>query len=102
MSDPEMDRKIEQLRRDLTEKLGELRRRAADAKLVLSPSTYWRSPQIRIAIGFAIGFAIGARRPAAAEVGAREGLLRAIVRTGLCAAASALVTRSLSPSRDSS
>jgi hypothetical protein len=60
---------------------------------VLSPATYWKSPWIRLGIGAAIGFAMVDRRPAVAHT--HERLVHAIIRAGLCAAASALVARSL-------
>src|SRR3954471_14961141 len=97
MSDAETNRHIDELRGNLTEKLGELHRRATHVKLALSPSTYWNNPWIRIGIGAAIGFALVDRRPAAART--HEGLVHAIVRAGLCAAASALVARSLAVPR---
>ena len=97
MSAAETNRNIEELRSSLTEKLGELHRRATHAKLVLSPSTYWKNPWIRLGIGAAIGFAIVDRRPAGART--HEPLVHAIVRAGLCAAASALVARSLAVPR---
>jgi hypothetical protein len=98
MSDAETNHHIDELHNNLTEKLGELHRRAAHAKRVLSPSTYWNNPWIRLGIGAAIGFAIADRRPAAART--HEGLVHAVVRAGLCAAASALVARSLAIPRD--
>jgi hypothetical protein len=97
MSDAETSHNIEELRGGLTEKLGELHRRATHAKLVLSPGTYWKNPWIRLGIGAAIGFVMIDRRPAAART--HEPLVHAIVRAGLCAAASALVARSLAVPR---
>lgn len=90
MSDAKHD--VEELRGSLTEKLGELHRRATHAKVVFSPSTYWKSPWIRLGVGAAIGYAITRRNNANRT---HEGLVHAIVRAGLSAAASALVIRAL-------
>ena len=89
------DRTIDELRISLADKLGELHRRASHAKLALSPATYWHNPWVRLGIGVAIGFAVGHRRRASTRT--HEGLLHAIVRAGLSAAASALVVQSLAP-----
>ena len=93
MSNIETNRKIEELRTSLTEKLGELHRRATSAKETLSPWHHWKNPWVRIGIGAVIGFAVGRRRPAEART--HESLVHSIVRAGLSAAAAVLVTRSL-------
>ena len=84
---------IDELRGNLTEKLGELHRRATRARVVLSPSTYWDNLWVRVGIGVAIGYAMR-RRPGTA-VPNHESLVHAIVRAGLSAAASGLVIRAL-------
>ena len=91
MSD-QSTRKIEDLRTDLTDKLGELHRRARHARAVLSPSTYWKNPWIRLGIGVAIGFALRGRRDSVAPQ-THEGLAHAVIRAGLSTTATILVTQ---------
>ncbi|HEX4423747.1 MAG TPA: hypothetical protein VH165_37810 [Kofleriaceae bacterium] len=91
--------KIDELRGSLADKLGELHRRATYAKRLLTPATYWRNPWARLGLGAAIGFLVasGRRNPNAVH----EGLLHAMVRSGLSAAVAALVSRSLPGALDS-
>jgi hypothetical protein len=56
MADLETTQRIEELRTNLSEKLGELHRRAKHTKEILSPSTYWQNPWVRVGIGFALGW----------------------------------------------
>ena len=93
---------VDELRAKLTEKLGELHRRANHATELMSPLRYWRDPLVRFGIGVAIGFVIaGSRRPAYLPPGAvavpsgGDGILGSMVRAGLIAATSALVSRAL-------
>src|ERR1700712_4150339 len=90
-------RNIEDLRASLSERLEELHRRANTATAMLSPlkrwrETYWRNPMVRFGLGAVMGFAIGGRRAGTAQ---HEGILHAIVRAGLMAATTSLVTRAL-------
>jgi hypothetical protein len=98
MSDLETNQKIDDLRHDLAEKLGELHRRAVHTKQVLSPSTYWNNSWIRLGIGAAVGFALGSYRRGAART--HEGLVHSIVRAGLGAAVTSVVTRALATKGD--
>jgi hypothetical protein len=93
MADPRTNRNIEDLRASLADKLEELHRRASTVTRVLSPSTYWNDPVVRFGIGVAIGLIVGSRGRANAAT--HEGLAHAIVRAGLTAATSALITRTL-------
>jgi hypothetical protein len=80
-------RSLDDLRRDLTDKLGELHRRATHAKHALSPSTYWQSPWLRVGLGLVGGLVIGGQLRGVT----RGGVLRAIAFVGL----GAIVGRSL-------
>jgi hypothetical protein len=92
MTDPETLLRVEQLRGSLGDKLGELHRRASELKRALTPSSYWRNPWVRFAVGATIGFALsGGRRGPRTH----ESLVHAMVRAGLSAAVGAIVTRQL-------
>ena len=93
MADSQTNRNIEELRASLSDKLEELHRRASSATKLLTPSTYWNDPVVRFGIGVALGLVIGSRGRAASA--SHEGLVHAIVRAGLTAATSALITRAL-------
>lgn len=93
MADPQTNRNIEELRASLSDKLEELHRRASTVTRVLAPSTYWNDPVVRFGIGVAIGLMVGSRGRASSA--SHEGLVHAIVRAGLTAATTALITRTL-------
>lgn len=85
------ERSIDELRESLGEKLAELHRRAKHARALMSPAAYLRHPWVRVGIGCALGAALASER----RERAYEGLVHAIVRSGLMAAAHVLVTRAL-------
>jgi len=93
MADARTNRNIEDLRASLSDKLEELHRRASTVTKVLTPSTYWNDPVVRFGLGVAIGLVVGSRGRAPSA--SHEGLVHAIVRAGLTAATSALITRAL-------
>jgi hypothetical protein len=95
MPDSETTKKLDDLRTNLTDKLGELHRRATHAKLVLSPWSYWKNPWVRLGIGAAVGFVLGQRSTGRTH----ESLAHAVVRAGLSAATAVLVTSALTQSR---
>ena len=77
----------------MADKLEELHRRASTVTKVLTPSTYWNDPVVRFGIGVAIGLLVGSRGRSSSAT--HEGLAHAIVRAGLTAATTALITRTL-------
>lgn len=83
---------IDELRAGLSDKLEELHRRANRATQVLAPSTYWNDPVVRFGIGVAVGLAIGMRGERKDGEG---GLLYSMMRAGLSAAASALISKAI-------
>jgi hypothetical protein len=85
--------KIEQLRSSLGDKIAEIQRRASHAKEMLTPAHYWRNPWVRLGLGVIIGYAFGSRRRDGDA--SHEGLIHAVVRSGLGTAASVLVNRTL-------
>lgn len=85
---------IDELRAGLSDKLEELHRRANRATQVLAPSTYWNDPVVRFGIGVAVGLAIG-MRGRGDDHDRGGGLLYSVVRAGLSAAASALITKAM-------
>jgi hypothetical protein len=85
------DLQIELARRDLSDKLDELRRRAHQLRTWMSPATYWNMPMLRFGVGFVVGYALG-RRPASAG---SPSMLRAVIRAGLAAASASLVRQAL-------
>jgi hypothetical protein len=93
MADSQTNRNIEDLRASLADKLEELHRRASRVTKVLTPSTYWNDPVVRFGLGVAIGLMVGSRGRTSSA--AHEGLVHAIVRAGLTAATTALITRAL-------
>jgi hypothetical protein len=94
---------LENLRSNLTAKLGELHRRAVHAKRTLSPATYLDQPWVRYgvaaAIGLAAGYVLGGRKSSAAGT-VSDGIVHGIVRAALSAGAAALVSRALHPDSD--
>lgn len=52
-------RSVDELRDALTEKLGELHRRAVHAKEVVTPATYVANPWMRIGVGLVAGAVVG-------------------------------------------
>lgn len=91
MADSVTSKAIEELRQGLQDKLEELHRRANRATQVLTPSTYWNDPVVRFGIGVAIGLAIGTRGKARDG----DGLLYSMVRAGLTATTTALISRAI-------
>src|SRR3954466_9039496 len=100
MADLLTNRTIEELRATLSNKLEELHRRANAATKVLTPARYWNDPIVRFGIGVAIGLAIGARRTRGDSD--RDGLLYSMVRAGLTATTTALITRAIAASEPAS
>ena len=94
MSDTTSNARIEELRSSIGDKLAEIQRRAAHAKDLLTPSTYWNNPWVRLGIGVVIGYAFGSRRRDG-DGSSHEGLIHSVVRSGLGTAASVLVGRTL-------
>jgi|SRR4051794_6843306 hypothetical protein len=92
MADLATVQRIEQLRSSLGDKLAELQRRANHAKERLTPSYYWRNPWVRFGVGAVIGLALAGRRRG--QPGS-EGLLHSMIRAGLSAAVTGVITRSL-------
>ena len=56
---PPQARSVDELRDSLTEKLGELHRRAVHAKEVVTPATYVANPWVRIGVGLFAGALVG-------------------------------------------
>jgi len=100
MADLLTSRTIEELRANLSEKLEELHRRANTATKVLTPARYWNDPIVRFGIGVAIGLAIGSRGKRG-ESG-HDGLLYSMVRAGLTATTTALITRAIAATEPAS
>jgi hypothetical protein len=96
MPTPETTHELDELRDNVTAKLGELHRRATQVRVALSPSSYWRQPWLRLGLGIAIGYAIG-RRASATSPGTNETIVHAVLRAGLSAAATMLVAGALKP-----
>ncbi|MDB4963554.1 MAG: hypothetical protein JWP01_3553 [Myxococcales bacterium] len=94
MSDIPSTPKIEELRSRIGDKLAEIQRRAAHAKELVTPSTYWNNPWVRLGLGVVIGYAFGSRRRDG-DGSSHEGLVHSVVRSGLGAAVSVLVGRTL-------
>jgi protein gp37 len=84
-------------RGNLTAKIGELRRREARVRTVLSPLRHLANPWLHVGAAALIGYRIGRPRPAPAAVATiaagSETLLGAIVRASLVAVAQAVVRR---------
>jgi hypothetical protein len=84
---------------NLTTKLGELRRREAHVRAVLSPVRHLANPWLYVGIAAAVGYRLGrpARIHATVETspGRRETAVRAIVRASVVAIARALARRVL-------
>lgn len=84
-------------RDNLTEKLGELRRREVHVRTVLSPIRHLANPWLRVGVAVLVGYRLG--RPAAIRAAAAtmpapsETLIRAIVRASLVAVTQAVVRR---------
>ncbi len=89
-------RELDELRLSLTEKLGDLHRKAnAAADLITTAMRYWHNPGVRFGVGVVLGFALGGGKHKPGD--SSEGLVRAVIRAGLMAATSSLVTRALAP-----
>ena len=100
MSDEKAPPSMDALRDSLAEKLNELHRRATHAKQLLTPDTYWKNPWIRFGLGAAVGLAVGLSGRRRGEPGvqlAHESLGRTLLRAGLSAALTSVVTRALTP-----
>jgi hypothetical protein len=84
-------------RDNLTEKLGELRRREAHVRTVLSPLRHLANPWLRVGLAVFVGYRVGRPDPIRAAVDTApalpETLVRAIVRASLVAVAQAVVRR---------
>jgi hypothetical protein len=84
-------------RHSFTSKLGELRRREASVRAVLSPIRHLANPWLRIGVAALIGYRIGRRHPVCAAVettpARSETLFGAIVRASLVVVAQAVVRR---------
>jgi hypothetical protein len=78
------ERSIDDLREDLTAKLGELHRRAVHAKAVVTPGTYLANPWLRLGAGLVAGAIV-------AQQVRRGGLLGALALTALGGAISRAV-----------
>jgi hypothetical protein len=89
--------RIELARDGLTAKLGELRRREASVRAVLSPIRHLANPWLRIGVAAVIGYRLGRPGPVRAAVetapARSETLLGAIVRASLIVVAQAVVRR---------
>ena len=87
-------------RDNLAVKLGELRRREAHVRAVLSPARYLASPWLYVGIAALVGYRFGRPDPVPGCVhstpGHRDTVVRAIVRAGLVAIAQALARRAMS------
>jgi hypothetical protein len=84
-------------RDSLTEKLGELRRREAHVRTVLSPIRHLANPWLRVGLAVFVGYRLGKPDPIRATVATTpagpETLVHAIVRASLVAVAQAVVRR---------
>lgn len=104
MTDPtDTTSRIALARHNFTAKLGELRRREASVRAVLSPIRHLANPWLRIGVAALIGYRLGRRHPVCAAIettparsAARsETLFGAIVRASLVVVAQAVVRRVL-------
>jgi len=86
-------------RDNLTAKLGELRRREAHVRAVLSPVRYLANPWLHVGIAAVVGYRLGRPDPIAGSVetapARRETVIDAIVRASLVAIAQALARRAM-------
>jgi hypothetical protein len=84
-------------RDNLTAKLGELRRREARVRTVLSPIRHLANPWLRVGVAAFIGYRLGRPDPARAAVETppvrSETLIGAMVRASLVMVAQAVVRR---------
>jgi hypothetical protein len=90
--------RIATTRDHLSAKLGELRRREAHVREVLSPVRYLASPWLRVGIAMIVGYRLGRPdpvRPAVAVAPPRETVIQAIVRASVVAIAQAVVRRAM-------
>ena len=99
MADPTTDpaSRVALAREHLTVKLGELRRREASVRTMLSPLRHLANPWLRVGMAAFIGYRLGRPGPRAAAVGPTpagpETLLRAVVRASLVVLAQAAMRR---------
>ena len=94
MSDLATNRQIDDLRSNLTDKLEELHRRAKVAREMLTPSSYWKSPWLKVGVGVGAAALVGAALAGRTRsTNAPETLLHAAARSALMAAVGALVAR---------
>jgi len=86
-------------RDNLAAKLGELRRREAHVRAVLSPVRYLANPWLHVGIAVVVGYRLGRPDPTADSVetapARRETVVHAIVRASVVAIAQALARRVL-------
>lgn len=84
-------------RDNLTVKLGELRRREARVRTVLSPIRHLANPWLYVGVAAVIGYRLGRAGPARAAIeptlARSETLFRSIVRASLVVVAQAVVRR---------
>jgi hypothetical protein len=87
-------------RDNLTVKLGELRRREAHVRAVLSPVRHLASPWLYVGIAAVVGYRFGRPDPVPGPVETtpahRETVFHAIVRASMVALAQALARRAMS------
>lgn len=81
------ERSVDELRDSLTEKLGELHRRAVHAKQVVTPATYLDNPWTKVGLALVTGFVVGDQLK-------RGGVLGTLALLGLGAAAYHVTSRS--------
>ncbi|MEO8554994.1 MAG: hypothetical protein ABI678_33675 [Kofleriaceae bacterium] len=74
------ERSLDKLRDSLTEKLGELHRRAVHAKQVVTPATYFENPWTQLGLALVAGIVVGDQMK-------RGGLFGTLALLGLGAAA---------------
>jgi len=86
-------------RDNLKAKLGELRRREARVRTVLSPMRHLANPWLRVGVAAVIGYRLGRAGPVRIAVeptpARSETLLRSIVRASLVVVAQAVVRRAV-------
>lgn len=99
MADPtDAASRITLARDNLTAKLGELRRREARVRALLSPARYFTNPWLRVGLAAVIGYRLGRAGSVRAAVPAEAGpdtLIRSLIRAGLVAVAQAAVRRAV-------
>jgi hypothetical protein len=100
---PSLELQITVVRDRLGARLTELQRRVTHARTIMSPRTYFDNPWVRAGLGVAVGYLLGSPGRSAADAAQRgrdqpEGLLRAMVRTGLMTLAGSMIRRAMNDS----